>query len=190
VTDRMERLLREIQGFAASMEANYTEAMRNLALEMNGHPKAQDFEPTGHGGSDPTSVAGTVPDTAALEGKRVNRVIEAMWRAGREGDEIVRRHLNGVRPEALPLDDRSNWCVLHLELDAHEPRYRNDLCRPCSERKYQTGDYPSLDDIRYHTVHARWPRKAEDPKAPPKPKPRHIAGLENLQDGLATLKDN
>lgn len=182
MADRNERLILETQGFLGSAEANYPTAIRNMALELNGHPRAQDFEPTGHGGSDPTSQSGILPDSAALDGKRVTKLTQQLWTLSRELDDTLRRHLNGVRPhkEESGINDRTEWCVLHLELDFYEPRYRNDLCRPCSERKYQTGDYPTLQDVQYHAQHARWPRKPVDPK-------QHVASLTRLQLGTEAI---
>lgn len=196
-----KRLLLEGQGFGASAEALHDEAMRNMALQLNGHPRAQDFEPTGHGGSDPTALNGTMSDRAALDGKAYTAAAKRYWTAGRELDAIARRYRNGVRPERQPDDPQDVWCALHLELDAHEPRYRNELCRPCAERKYQTGDFPTLDDIRYHMRHGRWPRKLIDPKTRVEYIPittdadaadalirgRHLAGLEALREGAALL---
>lgn len=176
------RLLAEIQGWAVAVEAHHDEVMRNLALERAGHPRAQDFEPTGHGGSDPTSVNGTRPDTAVAEGKRYIGAIERAQKAMREADDISYRHRNGIRPERQPDDAQDVWCVLHLELDAHEPRYRNELCRPCAERKYATGDFPSLADVRWHIVHGRWPRQRVDPT-----KPQRIAGADRLVLGAEAI---
>lgn len=183
------RLLKDIQGWAAALEAHHDEVMRNLALLRAGHPKAQDFEPTGHGGSDPTSLHGISPDEAVKQGKAYIAGIERAHTELGKSMKVSWGNRNGVRPERKPDDVQDVWCVLHLELDCHEPRYRNDLCRPCSERKYLTGDFPTLDDVRYHSTHGRWPRQRIDPTAPPKPVTRRIAGLENLQDGLATLTE-
>jgi hypothetical protein len=182
-----QRLLKEIIGWASSVEASHDEVMRNLALERAGHPRAQDFEPSGQGGSDPTSVNGILPDRAVQEGKRYIAAIERAQKAIREADDISHRHRNGIRPVRQPEDPQDVWCVLHLELDAHEPRYRNELCRSCAERKYQTGDFPTLDDVRHHIKSGRWPRNRIDPKLPPKRV--YIAGLENLQAGAATLTE-
>ena len=183
-----KRLYVEILGWATGGEAFHDEVMRNLALQRPGHPKAQDFEPTGHGGSDPTALNGTNDtDWAVKEGKRYVASLERAHRAMSDVMAISWRHRNGVRPERKESDVEDVWCVLHLQLDAHEPRYRNELCRPCAERKYQTGDFPTLDDVRYHTAHGRWPRQRVDPKQPPT---RRIAGLANLQEGAATLDDH
>lgn len=175
-----KRLFVEIIGWASSSEAHHDEVMRNLALERIGHPKAQDFEPTGHGGSDPTAVAGTDKDWAIQEGKRYIAALERAQRAMREVADISWRHRNGVRPERQPEDADDVWCALHREIDAYEPRYRNELCRPCSERKYQTGDFPSLDDVRHHLKTGRWPRQRIDPKT-------HVASLSRLQLGTEAI---
>lgn len=161
-----KRLLTEILGWAESALAYHDEVMANLALERAGHPKAQDFEPTGHGGSDPTALNGTTPDWAVQEGKRYVAQLERAQRAMSEAVSISWRHRNGQRPERRDDDVEDVWCVLHRQLDAYEPRYRNELCRPCAERKYQTGDFPTLDDVRYHTKNGRWPRQRIDPKQP------------------------
>lgn len=170
-------LLRQIQGWAASCETHHDDVLEMMALLRAGHPRAQDFDPTGHGGSDPTSANGIRPDNAVRDGKAYVKAIERAWTAMREVDGLSHHYRDAVRPVRQPDDPQDVWCVLHLQLDAHEPRYRNDLCRPCAERKYQTGDFPTLDDVRYHTVHARWPRTRVDPKAPP----TRIASVERLQ---------
>jgi hypothetical protein len=174
-------LLLEIQGQAGKLEAQHELALFWMAEMRNGHPKAQDFEPTGHGGSDPTSQNGTRDDYAHRDGKLYVQAIERAWKAMDAAVAISRRYQNGVKPERQPDDVQDVWCALHLQLDAHEPRYRNELCRPCAERKYATGDFPTLDDVRYHASHGRWPRNRVDPKNV------HVARLERLQLGTNAL---
>lgn len=137
-----------------------------MAELLNGHPRAQDFEPTGHGGSDPTAVNGVRADSAAFDGKRARRLAERIWRDADELNSLLRKYQTASKPARKDDDVEDVWCVLHRQLDAYEPRYRNELCRPCAERKYQTGDFPTLDDVRYHTKNGRWPRQRIDPKQP------------------------
>lgn len=203
MTDHSQRLLLEVQGFAASLEAGHVETLRMLALQLDGHPKAQDFEPSGHGGGEARSPLrfdkqGWPQADSQAEGKKYTKAIQRAWEALREADDIRRRQLKAERSQE-PLDpsDPNEWCVLHLEIGDYAPRYRMDLCRPCAERKYQTGDYPSKADIRHHTMHGRWPRKAEDPDSPTfrtagQPREsvgRRIAGLENLVEGVERIEE-
>lgn len=172
MTDRCGRLLLECQGFAASLEASHTDTLRMLALQLQGHPRAQDFEPTGHGGSDPTSVNGILPDNAALDGKRYTKAIERAWKALREADDIRRRQIPVDPPKLDPNDVRLEYCVLHWELekvDGTTVRYRSDLCESCYRRKCDTGDYPTLADVAYKERTYRWPKRLIDPKNPPPP---------------------
>ncbi len=175
------------------MEANHTDTLRMLALQLNGHPRAQDFEPTGHGGSDPTAISGTVNDSAAQDGKRYTRAIERAWNALREADDIRRHQTAAEIPKTDPHDLRLHYCTLHWRLEivnATTERYRLDLCRSCYERKLTVGDYPTLDDVRYHHSHGRWPRKLVDPKTHvPNMSTRRIAGLDNLIEGATTIQE-
>ena len=203
-----KRLILEGQGFGGSAEAFHDEAMRNMALQLNGHPRAQDFEPTGHGGSDPTAMAGTMADRAAMDGKAYTAAAKRYWSAGRELDAIARRYRNGVRPERQPEDPQDVWCVLHFKFDAHEPRYRGQLCRPCYEQQGRLREREqrelSDDDVRFHARYDKWPRKATDPKQRPRvdylqvvtdadaanalTRGQHLAGLDALREGAQTLE--
>jgi hypothetical protein len=178
--DRTQRLLLECQGFAGRLEATHETTLFWLAEMLQGHPRAQDFEPTGHGGSDPTAVNGTRTDSAALDGKEYVKAIERAWKALDTAAAISRRYQQGIKPERKQDDVQDVWCALHLLHDAYEPRYRNELCRPCAERKYQTGDFPSKDDVAHHIRKGRWPTTRVDPKT-------HIASVSRLTLGTGAL---
>ena len=177
---------------------NWGEANQWIALRVAGHPRAQDFEPTGHGGSDPTAQNGILKDDAAQIGRELRRRMKRVFDDVCWIEARIAENLHAERPKFDPTDP-DEYCRKHLELDEYVYRYRGDKCRPCYERTLWLRDnaFPddiALDDLRYHRSHGRWPRKTASPQpAPmrqPLPKERRIAGLENLQDGLATLSPN
>ena len=188
----LTRYLRDIQGWAASLEVSNSDTLEMLALLRRGHPRAQDFEPTGHGGSDPTAMNGTLPDNAVLEGKRYDKAIRRAWEALREAEDIAHRYRHAIKPERKQDDLDDVWCVIHWQLGYPEPRAHLDLCSACYRYKANhNGEYPTKEDVEYYITHyQRWPAQRIDPKNPVAPmKTRRIAGLENLQDGLATLQE-
>ena len=194
------RYLRDIQGWAASLEVSNSDTLQMLADMRRGHPKAQDFEPTGHGGSDPTALNGAktdrfgnlVGDPAVLDGKRYTAAIKRAHDALREAEDIRYRYRRAVKPERKADDLDDVWCVIHWQLGYPEPHAHLDLCSSCYKFKANhNGEYPTKEDVEYYITHyGRWPAQRIDPKNPVAPmKTRRIAGLENLQDGLATLQE-
>lgn len=186
MTDRLARLLLECQGFAGKLEANHEMCVYWMHEMLAGHPKAQDFEPTGHGGSDPTALSGTRDDRASRDSKDYARNIERARQALVDALGIASRYQNGERPAPGDIDDV--WCVMHLKHEVHNPRYRGELCRPCYERnKYQleNGMGDLMDEqVKHHanpTNNGRWPRQRIDPKSV------HVARLERLQLGTAAM---
>lgn len=178
---------------------NWDEANQWIALRVHGHPRAQDFEPTGHGGSDPTGQAGLLPkDQAAQLGKELRRRLKRIFDDVCFIEARIAENLHAERPKFDP-EDPDEYCRNHLQLDEYVYRHRGDKCRPCYERTLwlrdnRFADDITIDDLRYHRSHGRWPRKTVDlsqpaPMRQPLPKERRIAGLENLQDGLATLTE-
>lgn len=167
MTDRhLSRLLLQGQGFGASMEAHLDDVLAMLALQLRGHPKAQDFEPTGHGGSDPTAVNGAMHDRAAKDGRALRAAIERYWTSACEFDDIRKLYLPAKRPAKPDGPDRHDWCVLHLEAGYMEPRAHLDLCEPCYRYKSTHGRYPTSDEVTYYATHyGRWPTQRIDPKA-------------------------
>lgn len=161
-----KRLLAESQGKLASSEALWDNAVYWMAELLNGHPRAQDFEPTGHGGSDPTSQNGTRPDSAAADGKRTRRLAERIWRDTDELLLTLRRYQPAIRPERKPEDLEELWCVIHLQLGYPEPRAHLDLCSPCYKYKSNhNGQYPTVEDVHYYITHyGQWPKRRVDPK--------------------------
>jgi len=183
---------------------NCDEAMTWLQLQRVGYPRAQDFEPTGHARSDPTGTAGTLKGgdraAATLEEfrRRMNRAFEAIcWM-----EATIAKNLHAERPKFDPTDP-AEYCRMHLQLDEYLYRYRGDRCRSCYDRVLALRDNGlpddiTVEDLRYHRGHLRWPARAVDPKAPnmkqPLPPPqeakeRRIAGLDNLLDGLTDIKE-
>ncbi len=186
---------------------NIEEALFWMAQQVVGHPKAQDFEPTGHGGSDPTGVAGTLQggDRAAATGKELHRRMRRLYDEVCWMERTVAANLGAERPKFDPTDP-NEYCRMHLLLDEYLYRYRGDRCRSCYERVLTLRDNGlpddiTLDDLRHHQRVGQWPRKAVDPKAPSTAQPlpgedprtkreqRRVAGLDNLVDGLATIQE-
>lgn len=187
MADPIPRLLLQMQGWTASLEANHEDTMEMLALQLRGHPRAQDFEPTGHGGSDPTSVNGTMADRAAHDGKRYIAAIQRAWKSLREADDIAHDYCAAVPPIRKQGDIQDVWCVLHLEREAMEPRAHLDLCDPCYRFKATRGRYPTPQEVDYQITHyGRWPTQRVDPTKP-RPDPMRLASVERLQLHTAAL---
>lgn len=161
------RLLLEGQGFGASAEAHHDEVMMWMASGLNGHPRAQDFEPTGHGGSDPTAVNGQRPDRAAADGKAYVSAAKRYWAAGRELDDISRRWRTAIRPSPGPVDEE--FCFMHYKYEKTALVYRIRLCRPCYDRRgdlAKQGLELTDEEVRYHATWGKWPKgQRVDPKA-------------------------
>lgn len=188
----------DIAGFAASAEANVTQARQMLDLRRNGWPRAQDFEPSGKGGSDPTGVNGTLRDDAANTIAELDRRTKRVWHDMLWIDTTLRANLKAVRPD-FDASDPNEYCRVHLtELDEYVYRDVGDLCRSCYERmlvlrKSNRPEVITADDLRHHARKGRWPMKAVDPK---QPSTRHnqqgrqyvatadalIAGLEQIEE--------
>lgn len=187
------KLLRQIQGFAVTLEADDDDAIFWMTQLLPGHPRAQDFEPSGHGGSDPTATNGLLPDSARDDARAYRGHIKRAWKELAKALDVSKRYRTAVRPERQANDVADIWCVLHLQADATYPRYRGELCRPCVERrtflnKHGLGEL-TLEQVRHHanpSNNGRWPKQRIDPK---QPKREYIAGLANLQAGAATLTE-
>ena len=195
-------------------EEHWDEANQWIALRVQGHPRAQDFEPTGHGGSDPTAMAATmtdrngnlIGDDAATVGKELRRRLRRVFEDVCYIESRIAENIHAERPKFDPTDP-NEYCRNHLQLDEYVYRHRGDKCRSCYDRTLWLRDnrFPDdigLDDLRYHRSHGRWPRKTADvsqpapmrqplppPKQPPAPKPAstHVARLERLQLGTEAL---
>lgn len=200
--DRTRRLLVDIQGFAGQLESNHETAMFWLAQRLNGHPRAQDFEPTGHGGSDPTLLYGTSEDHAADDGKQYVSLIGRAWRnihdaqtqAGKQYVLLIQRcwrnldnaHAISMRNQPAkrkkPQTDEDIWCELHLQAGAREPIHRGRLCQPCyRRRKYlaERGLELTAEMVAYHARHqGKWPSLRVDPR---------IASVDRLRYGTQAL---
>lgn len=192
--DDAARLLRQIQGFAATLEADDENTRFWMAELKPGHPRAQDFEPTGHGGSDPTALNGLEPDRARDDEKAYRAHIRKAWKELVRALDVSKRYRTAIRPERQPSDVHDIWCVLHLQAGENYPRHRGELCRPCVERrtylnKHGLGEL-TIEQVRHHANPAnkgRWPTRRIDPTALPS-KREYIAGLDNLMAGAATLQ--
>lgn len=172
---------------------NWGEANQWIALRVHGHPRAQDFEPTGHGGSDPTGQSGLLGDQAAQLGKELRRRLKRVFEDVCYLEARVAENLHAERPKFNP-EDPDEYCRNHLQLDEYVYRYRGDKCRPCYERTLwlrdnRFGDEISSDDLRYHRSHGRWPRKTGTSQPAPMRQPLpdkpnvdvvRIAGTERL----------
>ena len=202
MSDHRPRLIRQTIGFATSVEAYHEEAEELMHLEQKGHPKAQDFEPTGHGGSDPTAQNGTMPDTAARDLRAYHDHIERAWVEMCAADDISRRYRRAVRPKRMPADANevlANVCRMHARFDEYRDIEAAGLCKACYRRQLWQrengfGDL-TVEQVGYYcdpTNMGRWP-KMHAHQAKPRVdvmRVRRIAGLENLQDGLATLTES
>jgi hypothetical protein len=183
MADRLSRLLLEIQGQAGKLEAQHELALFWMAEMRNGHPKAQDFEPTGHGGSDPTSQNGTRDDYAHRDGKLYVQAIERAWKAMDAAAAISRRYQNGIPLATGPIEDE--FCVMHYKHEKTFLRYRGTLCRRCYERRGELakqGLELTDADVEYDAKWGKWPRgQLIDPKSV------HVARLERLALGTTAL---
>ncbi len=207
MTDHSGRLLLEIQGFAGSLEAGHVETLRMLALQLDGHPKAQDFEPSGHGGGEARSPlrfdkqGWPQPDSQA-EGKKYTKAIQRAWEALREADDIRRRNMKAERQKATEAGVDDIWCHMHRKFEVYNPIETGGLCRPCYERRgvlAKMGLELTHAEVQHHSDwrnHGRWPKHLVDSSKPGSPMvqqslpgQRRIAGLENLVDGTANIQE-
>lgn len=188
MSDPIPHLLRQIQGWAAALEANWDETVGWLNDLRPGHPRAQDFEPTGHGGSDPTASNGIRPDVAALDRKDIENGIRAAWRGIDAAHSRAKRYQNAERPKAKEADLSDLWCVIHWQLGYPEPRAHLDLCDPCYRYKVNhNGEYPTKGDVEYYIAHyGKWPSKRIDPTKPQVDVVR-IAGASRLALGTESM---
>lgn len=182
-------------------EKNWGEANQWIALRVNGHPRAQDFEPTAHTGSDPTALAGTRDDNAATIGKELRRRMKRIFEDVCYIEARIAENLHAERPKFDP-EDPEEYCRLHLQIDEYAYRHRGDKCRPCYERTLwlrdnRFSDDITVDDLKYHRSHGRWPRKTAGtqpaPMRQPLPKTNsqgraYIATTEALVAGAETLE--
>lgn len=170
--DPLLKASQQIGLMAAVVTARLEDTLEMIALHRNGHPRAQDFEPTGHGGSDPTSVNGSRPDKAVKDGRDLRASITRAHKEMVKALDFCDEYRKAIRPERSPEPTSDDWCQLHLQADVYNPRYRGVLCRPCVERTTYMNQNGlgelTLEQVRYHADPAnmgRWPRNRIDPKA-------------------------
>lgn len=195
---RTLRLILDCDTFVQELVLHNDTALHWMDELRAGHPRAQDFEPTGHGGSDPTAISGTSPDTATADKKAYEADAERAWKALSNMVGISRTYRTATVPKpkksgGAPLEE---FCTMHLKFEVYNERERGELCKACVERRTWLnreglGEL-TIEQVAHHADPinmGRWPRMSRDPKALPAPKPRHIAGLANLREGLATLTE-
>lgn len=186
---RTSRLFTQSQGWIAHSEAFWDEANKNAALELNGHPKAQDFEPKGGGGtSDPTGANGIRPDRAASAGRRMRYHLEQIWIHAEALMIDVDKLRNAKRPEYLSTVDDEN-CVLHREAGhfSIKAAHSNQVCTPCYNFNRSRGRFPTSEEIdHFETYAGRWPKERVDPKNPYSK--RYVATKQALIDGVNRIE--
>jgi hypothetical protein len=183
-----KRLLLECKNKAMKLEHVHDTTSFWMAEMKTGHPRAQDFEPTGHGGSDPTGQNGIRPDRATHDEKTYNAAIMRAWKALDEALLIAGAYQNGVKPVRKDGDVGDIWCPLHAQFDVWEPIHKLGMCRPCYERRLklrEMGLELTVEEVRFHahSRNGRWRVHRQDPTQPPS----RLAALARLQLGTETL---
>lgn len=186
MTDPLYRALLHIQGFAASLEAHHFDTLKMMRDMVNGHPRAQDFEPKGAGLSDSTGENGIRPDPAALALRKYREHIDRAYAELSDADELRRRFMRAERPK-LDADLNDELCVIHREADHFAVRAHLDLCDACYRFKVSRGRYPTVADVEhYETYGHRWPKERVDPKNPYQK--RYVATKQALVDGVQRIE--
>lgn len=163
--DPLLKASQQIGLMAAVVTARLEDTLEMIALHRNGHPRAQDFEPTGHGGSDPTSVNGSRPDKAVKDGRDLRASITRAHKEMVKALDFCDEYRKAIRPERSPEPVLEDWCVLHLQAGSMEPRAHLDLCDPCYRYQVTHGHPPTKADVEHYiTYMGRWPRQRWDTK--------------------------
>lgn len=187
--DPMPRLLRQIIGFATSLEAHHDEVMENLAEMRPGHPRAQDFEPTGHGGSDPTAQNGIRPNGVVRDGRDYRQGIVNALDEIAAAMHISERYRDAQRPKRMPNDANevmANVCRMHARFEEWKDIEADGLCKACYrrqlwQREHGIGDL-THDQVAYYVDPAnkgRWP-KVRAHETQPRVDVMRIASVERL----------
>ena len=193
LSDQIPRYLRQIIGFATSMEAHHQQVMENAADMRPGHPRAQDFEPTGHGGSDPTAQNAIRPNTVVRDMHNYRQgILNALDEVARSMG-ISERYRDAQRPKRMPADANevlANVCRMHARFDEYRDIEAAGLCKACYRRQLWQrengfGDL-TVEQVGYYcdpTNMGRWPKMHAHQA---KPRTEHIV-VETAADAARAL---